>query len=78
MDTVAFLKCRGSFKQTLGEAIGLIGGIRKLGSPLILKPNLCTGNDHTGCTNASAGMYLGHILNYLFMRYYLKFKWWNY
>ena len=51
MDTVAFLKYRGSFKETLGEAIDLIGGIGKLGSPLILKPNLCTGNDHTGCAN---------------------------
>ena len=51
MDSVAFLKCRGSFKETLGEAIDLIGGIGKMGSPLILKPNLCTGNDHTGCAN---------------------------
>ena len=51
MDTVAFLKCSGSFKETLGEAITLIGGIGKLGSPLILKPNLCTDNDHTGCAN---------------------------
>jgi uncharacterized protein (DUF362 family) len=51
MDTVAFLKCRGNFKETLGEAIDLIGGIGKLSSPLILKPNLCTDNDHTGCAN---------------------------
>ena len=51
MDTVAFLKCRGSFEETLGEAIDLIGGIGKLSSPLILKPNLCTDNDHTGCAN---------------------------
>jgi uncharacterized protein (DUF362 family) len=51
MDTVAFLKCRGDFKETLGEAITLIGGTGKLGSPLILKPNLCTDNDHTGCAN---------------------------
>ncbi len=51
MDTVAFLKCRGSFKETLGEAIDLIGGTGNLGSPLILKPNICTGNDHTGCAN---------------------------
>jgi uncharacterized protein (DUF362 family) len=51
MDTVAFLKCRGDFKETLGEAIDLIGGIGELGSPLILKPNLCTDNDHTGCAN---------------------------
>ena len=51
MDTVAFLRCRESFEETLGEAIDLIGGIGELGSPLILKPNLCTGNDHTGCAN---------------------------
>ncbi len=51
MDTVAFLKCRGNFNETLGEAIDLIGGIGELGSPLILKPNLCTDNDHTGCAN---------------------------
>jgi uncharacterized protein (DUF362 family) len=51
MDTVAFLKCRESFKETLSEAFNFIGGIGKLGSPLILKPNLCTGNDHTGCAN---------------------------
>jgi len=51
MDTVAFLRCRESFEETLGEAFDLIGGIGELGSPLILKPNLCTGNDHTGCAN---------------------------
>ena len=51
MDTVAFLKCRESFNKTLGEAIDLIGGIGKLGSPLIIKPNLCAGYDHTGCAN---------------------------
>ena len=51
MDTVAFLKCRGSFRETLWEAINLIGGLNELGSPLILKPNICTGNDHTGCAN---------------------------
>ena len=51
MDSVAFLKCRESFGETLRKAIDLIGGIGKLGSPLILKPNLCTGNDHTGCAN---------------------------
>ena len=51
MDTVAFLKCRESFRETLWEAINLIGGLDELGSPLILKPNICTGNDHTGCAN---------------------------
>jgi uncharacterized protein (DUF362 family) len=51
MDTVAFLKCRGDFGETLGEAVELIGGLGDLGSPLMLKPNICTGNDHTGCAN---------------------------
>ncbi len=65
MDTVAFLKCRGDFKETLGEAITLIGGIGELGSPLILKPNLCTDNDHTGCANVKVGVIealVDHIL----------------
>jgi len=48
MDIVAILKCRESFEETLGDAIELIGGLSNLGSPLILKPNICTGNDHTG------------------------------
>ena len=51
MDTVAFLKCRESFRETLWEAIDLIGGLDELGSSLILKPNICTDNDHTGCAN---------------------------
>ncbi len=51
LDTVAFLRCRGDFRETLGEAVELIGGVGDLGSPLILKPNICTGNDHTGCAN---------------------------
>lgn len=51
MDTVALLKIRGSFYETLREAINLIGGLKKLESPLILKPNICTGNDHTECAN---------------------------
>ena len=51
MDTVALLKIRGSFDETLREAISLIGGLKELESPLILKPNICTGNDHTECAN---------------------------
>ncbi len=51
MDTVAFLKCRDNFTETLEKAIGIIGGLGDLGSPLVLKPNICTGNDHTGCAN---------------------------
>jgi uncharacterized protein (DUF362 family) len=55
MDTVAFLKCRDSFEETLGEAVELIGGVGDLGSPLIVKPNICTGSDHTGCANVKVG-----------------------
>jgi len=51
MDTVAFLKCREGFRETLWDAIDLIGGLDELGSSLILKPNICTENDHTGCAN---------------------------
>jgi uncharacterized protein (DUF362 family) len=51
MDTVAFLKCRESFRETLEEAIDLIGGMGELKSPLILKPNICADNDHTGYAN---------------------------
>ena len=51
LDTVAFLKCRRDFGETLGEAVELIGGLGGLGSPIVLKPNICTGNDHTGCAN---------------------------
>jgi uncharacterized protein (DUF362 family) len=51
MDTVALLKIQDSFVETLREAIKLIGGLTDLGSPLIMKPNICTGNDRSGCAN---------------------------
>ena len=50
---VAFLKIHDSFDETLTKAISIIGGLGYLKSPLILKPNLCTGNDHTGCANVN-------------------------
>jgi uncharacterized protein (DUF362 family) len=53
MDTVAFLKCREGFRETLWEAIDLIGGLGELGASLILKPNICTENDYTGCANVN-------------------------
>lgn len=51
MDTVALLKCNKNFEETLYEGLELIGGFGELRSPLVLKPNICTGNDHTGCAN---------------------------
>lgn len=45
------LKIRESFEETLRNAINMIGGLKELKSPIILKPNICTGNDHTECAN---------------------------
>lgn len=53
IDTVAFLRCRGSFEETLGKAVKIIGGL-DIKSPLVLKPNICTGDDHTGYANVKA------------------------
>lgn len=51
MDYVAFLRCSNNFQETLRKAINLIGGLENIKSPLILKPNICTDNDHTGYAN---------------------------
>ena len=51
MDTVALLKIQDSFDDTMREAISLIGGLGELESPLIMKPNICTGNDSSECAN---------------------------
>jgi hypothetical protein len=45
MDTVALLKCKKTFEETLYNALELIGGFGELRSPLVIKPNICTGND---------------------------------
>jgi uncharacterized protein (DUF362 family) len=56
MDTVALVKCKDNFAEALGEAIELIGGLGDLGSPLVLKPNICTGDDDTGYANVKVGV----------------------
>jgi len=50
LDKVVLLRCVGNFEETLHKALDLFGGYEPR-SPLIIKPNLCTGNDHTGCAN---------------------------
>jgi uncharacterized protein (DUF362 family) len=50
MDKVVLLRCGGSFDETLNRALDLLGGYEPK-SPIVIKPNLCTGNDHTGCAN---------------------------
>ena len=64
MDTVALVGCKDNFSEALGEAIELIGGLGGLGSPLVLKPNICTGNDHTGCANVKVGV-VEALMDYL-------------
>jgi len=56
MDTVALVECKGDFGEALGEAIELIGGLGGLGSPLVVKPNVCTGDDTTGYANVDVGV----------------------
>ena len=56
MDTVALVGCKDNFREALGEALELIGGMGDLGSPLILKPNICTGDDVTGHANVKVGV----------------------
>lgn len=56
MDTVALVDCKDNFKEALGEAVELIGGLGGLGSPLVVKPNICTGDDVTGFANVDVGV----------------------
>jgi len=56
MDTVALVGCKDNFAEALGEAVELIGGLGDLGSPLVVKPNICTGDDVTGFANGDGGV----------------------
>jgi uncharacterized protein (DUF362 family) len=48
VDFVALVKHKGDVGKTLEEGIKLLGGFGVLGSPFIIKPNICTGEDKTG------------------------------
>jgi uncharacterized protein (DUF362 family) len=50
LDKVVLLRCRGNFDETFRAGIDLLGGYEPR-SPFVVKPNLCTGDDHTGCAN---------------------------
>ncbi len=54
MDSVALVKFQGDLRQTLKEGLDLIGGLGALKSPVIIKPNICAGEDRTGFANTSA------------------------
>ena len=47
MNSVALVKHKQIFKETLEEGIDNLGGFGDLISPVIIKPNICTINDDT-------------------------------
>jgi uncharacterized protein (DUF362 family) len=53
VNPVALAKYAGNVEKTLAGGLELIGGFGTLGSPVILKPNICTIADTTGyaCTD---------------------------
>jgi uncharacterized protein (DUF362 family) len=53
MDSVALVKYEGDFKKTLKEGIDLTGGLEAVKSPVVIKPNICAGEDKTGFANTS-------------------------
>jgi uncharacterized protein (DUF362 family) len=64
LDKVVLLRCGESFDETFNEALDLLGGYEPK-SPFVVKPNLCTGNDHTGCANVKVEVVeslLGYVL----------------
>ena len=52
MNSVAVVKFEGDLEKTLKEGLEQVGGFGKLRSPVLIKPNICTGSDATGyaCT----------------------------
>ncbi|TET08964.1 MAG: DUF362 domain-containing protein [Candidatus Thorarchaeota archaeon] len=48
MNSVALVKHKQNFKETLEEGLDGLGGFCDLISPIIIKPNICTINDDTG------------------------------
>jgi uncharacterized protein (DUF362 family) len=50
-NSVALVKSLFDVKNSLREAIDVIGGFGKLKSPVIIKPNICTEEDVTGFCN---------------------------
>ena len=56
LDSVALVKYKGDIGESLEEAIEAAGGFGVLKSPLIIKPNICTGVDVTGVANTNVEM----------------------
>ena len=48
LDSVALVKYENNIEKALEKGIGLINGFRRLKSPVIIKPNICTQVDKTG------------------------------
>lgn len=64
MNSVALVKHKQIFKETLEEGIDDLGGFGDLISPVIIKPNICTINDDTGfsVTNVEVVKALAEII----------------
>jgi uncharacterized protein (DUF362 family) len=45
---------RNGFRESIREALRLIGGFGQIKSPLVIKPNICAETDLTGCANVDA------------------------
>jgi uncharacterized protein (DUF362 family) len=48
MSAVALVKYEGDIRGSLEAGLSLIGGFKTLGSPVLIKPNICTQSDNTG------------------------------
>jgi uncharacterized protein (DUF362 family) len=48
MSQVALVRTKGRLRDSLKDAIDLIGGFGKITSPVLIKPNICTISDGTG------------------------------
>jgi len=47
-DSVALVKDKGNLRKTLEEGLSLVDGLDCLKSPVVIKPNICAGEDKTG------------------------------
>jgi uncharacterized protein (DUF362 family) len=64
MNSVALLRYKQNFKETLEEGLEHLDGFGDLISPVIIKPNICTINDDTGysVTNVEVVKALAEII----------------
>jgi uncharacterized protein (DUF362 family) len=52
-EPVVLLKYKDNFSESLDKSLELLGGFGVLESPIMIKPNICTNIDRTGCANVN-------------------------